>query len=278
MRIHHLNCGTMCPVGGRLFDGYSAGLTAHLVCHCLLVETEQGLVLVDTGFGLRDVRQPRPRLSPIFLRLNRIQLREEDTALRAVERLGFQASDVRHIVVTHLDFDHAGGIEDFPNATVHVYGRELEAARAQREGFIASQRYRPAQWDEAVNWQAYEPGGEPWYGFEAVRDLKGMPPEILMVPLIGHTWGHCGVAVQGNGRRGEGGWFLLAGDAYFHHGEMDVNHPHCPPGMSAYQRMMQVDRVARLSNQDRLRGLVRVHGGEVRVVCSHDKVELDRCR
>ena len=37
MRIHHLNCGSACPVGGRLFDGYSRGLTAHLVCHCLLV-------------------------------------------------------------------------------------------------------------------------------------------------------------------------------------------------------------------------------------------------
>jgi hypothetical protein len=50
MRIHHVSCGTMCPVGGRLVDGFSRGLTAKLVCHCLLVETEQGLVLVDTGF------------------------------------------------------------------------------------------------------------------------------------------------------------------------------------------------------------------------------------
>ena len=272
MRIHHLNCGTMCPMGGRLFDGYSDGLSAHLVCHCLLVETDRGLVLVDTGFGLRDVRQPRPRLSPVFVAMNRIQLREEDTALRAVERLGFLASDVRHIVVTHLDFDHAGGIEDFPNATVHVFGRELEAARGQRKGFVASQRYRPPQWDEAVNWQAYEAGGEPWYGFEAVRDLNGLPPEILMIPLPGHTWGHCGVAVD-NGN----GWLLLAGDAYFHHDEMNPDHPHCPPGMRAYQRLMEVDHAARLANQDRLRALVRGHGNEVRVVCSHDKVELDRC-
>lgn len=282
MRIHHLNCGTMCPVGGRLFDGSSPGMTAHLVCHCLLIETERGLVLVDTGFGVRDVRDTRQRLSPLFVAMNRIQLREEDTALRAVERLGFQASDVRHIVATHLDFDHAGGIEDFPNATVHVFGRELEAARAQRRGFIASQRYRPRQWDEAVNWQAYEAGGEPWFGFEAVRDLKGLPPEILLVPLPGHTWGHCGVAVQGpsqnDGRRGEGGWLLLAGDAYFYHGEMDPQRPHCPPGMRAYQRLMEVDHAVRVANQGRLRGLVRDHGGAVRVVCSHDRVELDRCR
>ncbi|HYH23275.1 MAG TPA: MBL fold metallo-hydrolase [Azospirillum sp.] len=272
MRIHHINCGTMCPVGGRLFDGYSHGLTAHLVCHCLLIETARGLVLVDTGFGLRDVHRPRPRLSPFFLALNNIQLREEDTARRAVERLGFKAEDVRHIVVTHLDFDHAGGIEDFPNATVHLYARELQAARDERTGFIARNRYRPRQWDEGVRWHTYEPGGEPWFGFAAVRDLEGLPPEILLVPLVGHTRGHCGVAVQD-----AGGWLLLAGDAYFFHGEMDPARPHCPPGLRAYQRMMEVDRAARLANQDRLRDLVRQHAGAVRVVCSHDKVELERC-
>ena len=56
MRVHHLNCGCMCPLGGALFDGFSKGLTAQLVCHCLLLETDQhGLVLVDTGFGSRDI-------------------------------------------------------------------------------------------------------------------------------------------------------------------------------------------------------------------------------
>lgn len=42
MRIHHLNCGTDCPLGGRLFDGRSKGLKGHLVCHCWLIETDQG--------------------------------------------------------------------------------------------------------------------------------------------------------------------------------------------------------------------------------------------
>lgn len=52
IKIHHLDCGCMCPFGGALFDGFSAGLRAHLCCHCLLLETERdGLVLVDTGFG-----------------------------------------------------------------------------------------------------------------------------------------------------------------------------------------------------------------------------------
>ena len=60
MRIHHLNCGTCCPVGGRMFDGCSDSAFGRLVCHCLLIETDEGLVLVDTGFGMKDVDHPQP--------------------------------------------------------------------------------------------------------------------------------------------------------------------------------------------------------------------------
>ena len=140
MRVHHLNCITMCPPGGRLMDGRRRpkGVPAALVCHTLLLETDQGLVLVDTGFGLEDVRNPRPRLSPFFLNLNRPRLNEDMTAVRQIERLGFKAEDVRHIVLTHLDFDHAGGLDDFPMARVHVMNDEVEAAAAQRTWLIAS--------------------------------------------------------------------------------------------------------------------------------------------
>jgi len=75
MKIHHLNCGTCCPVGGYLLDGYSTGISAHLVCYCLLIETENGLVLIDTGYGAQDIARPRDRLSNFFLALNRPQLR-----------------------------------------------------------------------------------------------------------------------------------------------------------------------------------------------------------
>jgi len=143
MRIHHLNCGCMCPVGGRLWDGVSRGLTGNLVCHCQLIETDHsGLVLVDTGIGARDVENPYERLSPLFVHVNRIQLEHRYTAVEQVKGLGFSPRDVRHIVLTHLDFDHAGGLEDFPEAVVHVLRAELEEAEV-RQGFIHRRRYRP---------------------------------------------------------------------------------------------------------------------------------------
>jgi glyoxylase-like metal-dependent hydrolase (beta-lactamase superfamily II) len=278
MRVHHLNCGTMCPLGGALMYGADRGAELrHLVCHCQLVETDgHGLVLIDTGIGLKDVRQPNGRLSAFFRFANRIQLREEETALRQVEALGFGAADVRHIVLTHLDFDHAGGIEDFPGAVVHVLADELAAARRDRTGFIGRNRYSPPQWDEVARWREHRVAdGEPWFGFECVRQLDGLPPEILMVPLKGHTLGHCGVALDAGAGRG---WLLNAGDAYFHEHEMRADAPGCPPGLRGYQRMMEANREARLRNQDRLRGLVRARGSEVGVFCSHDAAELARLR
>ncbi len=271
MRIHHLNCGTCCPVGGRLFDGTTDGPLGHLVCHCLLIESDAGLVLVDTGFGVRDIAHPHRRLSEFFLKLNNIQLRLEETAESQVRGLGFDPKDVRHIVITHLDFDHAGGIEDFPNAAIHVTSREKDVAQAGRGGaFVGRRRYRPQQWDEVLDWRLYPMGrGERWFGFDAVRDLDGLPPEILLVPLAGHTWGHCGVAVQA-----DDGWLLHAGDAYFYRGEVGAEQPTCPPGLTGYQRLMEVDRAARLANQARLRKLSLEHGDEVRVFCAHDPVEF----
>jgi glyoxylase-like metal-dependent hydrolase (beta-lactamase superfamily II) len=150
-----------------------------------------------------------------------------------------------------------------------VFGAELEAARAQQTALDRA-RYRPMQWDDNIDWQRYAPEGERWFGFSCVRELVGVPPEILMVPLAGHTLGHCGVAV-----RGPQGWLLHAGDAYFFRGEMDLVEQHCTPMLRAYQRFMAVDNRARLVNQTRLRELKRTYGSEIRLFCAHDAEELE---
>lgn len=269
MRVHHLNCGTHCPLGGALLDGASRGLLATIPTHCLLIETaSSGLVLVDTGYGLEDVRRPHARLPWLWPAILNARLHERATAVRQVGALGFAARDVRHIVLTHLDFDHAGGLEDFPHARVHVMAAEREAAENVRKSFVGHQRYRRKQWDGVQAWSAYGGGGEPWLGFDAVRDLDGLPPEILMVPLRGHTLGHAGVAVQS-----DRGWMLHAGDAYLHHCQMAMPRPGMPPGLGLYERIMDSDRSARRLNQDRLRQLRRQHA-DIVVFCAHDAKEL----
>ncbi|MDX3986234.1 MBL fold metallo-hydrolase [Achromobacter spanius] len=274
MKVHHLNCISTCPAGGRLMDGRSSWLATRgrLCCHCVLLELDSGgLALLDTGLGLQDVAHPRPRLSAFFLALVKPEWKAAMTARRQIEALGFSASDVRHIILTHLDFDHAGGLDDFPQATVHMMRAEADVA--QRQGtWMDRQRFRPQQWSSRERWQVYdEAAGESWYGFKRARPLAGLPAEIAMIPLRGHTVGHAGIAVN----RGAS-WMLLAGDAYFHANEMALDRPSCPIGLRLYQHMLDHDRAARLGNQHRLRELIRTKGGEVDVFSGHDTEEFQR--
>jgi glyoxylase-like metal-dependent hydrolase (beta-lactamase superfamily II) len=264
MRVHHLNCGSLRPFGGRFIDGRPGYLRrARMVCHCLLVETDDGLTLVDTGVG------PRDTLPGIFTAVTNPTMDVEETAARQVVRLGYEVADVRHIVLTHMDLDHAGGVKDFPRAKVHVYAEELRNALAQHDR-SDRMRFRPAQWAGA-DFETYTADGDEWFGFEAVRPLKGLGEDIVLVPLAGHTRGHAGVAVRTDGK-----WLLHAGDSYFFHREMDAAQPYCTPGLTLFQRIVETERGPRLANQDRLRSLVRDHDDEVDVFSAHDPVEFDR--
>lgn len=270
MKIHHLSCGTLCPVGGAWIDGFSHGLKSKLVCHTLAIETDySGLVLVDTGFGLEDMRTKGAKMNPLMRSFLNVHYDENQTALRQIEQLGFKREDVRHILLTHLDVDHSGGIKDFPEAKVHLMFDELDRARSPR-GF--RDRLRHGLTDaqlQFTDWQTYAPGGARWFGFDAVHELKELPPELLFVPLRGHSCGHAGIAVADSER-----WLFHAGDAYFFRGEMDPSGYRCTGGLTAFQNLMDADRQARITNQWMLRKLVKRYSPEIDMFSSHDAIEL----
>lgn len=271
MRVHHIDCGTMCPLGKRFVNGDGGAFErGRMVCHCLLVETDDGLLLVDTGLGLADCTRPRERLPWAFRAVTSPLCDEEQTAARRVERLGFRREDVRHIVVTHLDIDHAGGIADFPNARVHVFGDEHAAAMHPAD-LHERARYRQVQWAHGPRWETHELAGEKWLGFDAVRAIEGVGTDVLLVPVVGHTRGHCAVAVRAGGR-----WLLHAGDAYFFHAEVHADEPRCPPGLRLFQRVVAWNDPLRRKNQQRLRELARARAGEVDVFSAHCVVDFAR--
>ena len=250
MRIHHLNCGSMRLAG------------AALVCHVLLVETDRGLVLVDSGFGLADIADPRHRIGP-FRHVIKPALDPEETALRQVERLGFTGSDVRHVVLTHLDLDHAGGLADFPQAQVHVTAAEAAGAMHhpnRREKL----RFRPSQWAHHPRLVEHDPAGEVWRGFAAARPLEEIDPGIVLISLPGHTRGHAAVAVQGDER-----WILHAGDAFYHHGTLD-RRSKIPTALTVQETLVAYDRRQVRANHDRLAELHQRGEPDLRIINAHD--------
>ncbi len=268
MLVHHLNCGTLVPQGGRWLGipGGSWG-PPRLVCHCLLVEHGGRLLLVDSGIGQQDLVDPLRRLGPAFLGSVRPVLDEVEPALRQVHGLGFAAGDVTDVLLTHLDPDHAGGLADFPHARVHVSMDEYRTAVAPPTRF-ERRRYRPLQWAHGPSWVTHGGDGEPWLGFERVRPMDGLGPDILRVPLPGHTRGHCGYAL-----RTSAGWLLHAGDAILDRRELGFwRHP--PMAVRAFHRGMAVDVRQRKRSHDQLRRCHLDHGHEVEIVCTHDAAAM----
>ena len=271
MKIHHLNCGAMQPYGGALFDGSTRGLgPANLTCHCLLLETSVGLVLVDTGTVSRNVADAARRLSPFFRITDRVRLIPAEAAFNQIQRLGHEPSEVKHVVMTHLDFDHATGLVDFPGARVHLSAKEAAAAHNPATPKERA-RYRPAQSANQSGWHLYETFPAEFFGLPATY-LDGIPG-MMLVSLPGHTKGHCGVATD----LGRDGWLLHAGDAIFMQSEL-ARPPFTPPAARLYQWFMQTSQRQRRHSLAELRRISRDEGDHVRIICTHDPDVLRRSR
>jgi len=239
-----------------------------VIVYCLLVETSEGLLLVDTGFGTGDCTHPAGMMRLFAAYLGAL-LDIDETAARQVQQLGYDLEDVKHIVLTHLHLDHAGGLADFPAAQVHISCTEYEGAMHPKG--LTERFYLPAHWAHGPRWSLHEGCTEQWFGFDAMRLLPGLSPDILLVPLPGHTRGHCGVAVAT-----EGGWLFHCGDAAspFHrqvdpHELADSQHPlnFLPAWFVKGLIGAQVPR---------LRQLLREHSDAVELISSHDFYSFKR--
>lgn len=205
MRLHHLDAGTMHPRGLRLLS--EAG---YFVDHVIVAETPAGdLALIDTGIGSLARRDPRRYLGRLIAATGRPDTDPRGSALAQIEALGRDASDVRDIFMTHLDSDHASGLSDFPQATVHVHHAELAAA--QRPVLAERLRYCALDWAHGARFQTFgERVDSNWEGAPAVSGFAGLEDLVFAIPLPGHTRGHTGYAL-----RADAGWLVHAGDSFY---------------------------------------------------------------
>lgn len=253
MKVHHINCGSMDSPG------------TPIICHVLLVETGNGLVLVDSGYGLKDCADPK-RIGPAR-HLLRPRFDPDETAARQIERLGFHRDDVRHIVTTHFDTDHIGGIADFPDAQIHVTAAEaFGAMKAPTRG--ERLRFRSAQWAHGPKLVEHDPDGETWRGFAAAKELDGISPGIVLVSLPGHTRGHACVAVDAGHR-----WVLHCGDAFYYQGTID-GHTRVPLSLKLAETLVAFDRKRVYDNHRRLTELYARNEPDLFIVSAHDPTVL----
>jgi glyoxylase-like metal-dependent hydrolase (beta-lactamase superfamily II) len=258
MKVHHLNCGTMNMP------------SAPMVCHVLLVETANGLVLVDSGFGSHDCLEPAKRLGPTR-HIVRPILDQRETAVHQIERLGFRRDDVRHIIITHFDIDHIGGLSDFPAAHIHVTAAEALGAM-RSPSWRERLRYRASQWSHEPHIVEREPHGEKWRGFAAAKELDEVSPGIALVALPGHTRGHACVAVDAGHR-----WILHCGDSFYHWATLD-GRARVPRVLTVMESAVAWNLKQVRDNHDRLAELHRRQDPDLFIVNAHDSTLYERAR
>ncbi len=135
MKLYKIDCGNFKLDGGAMFGVVPKSLwnkvypadennMCNLSTRCLLVESTDRKVLIDTGLGTKQ----SDKFFSYYYRNGSFSL---DASLTAN---GFNREDITDVILTHLHFDHSGGAVSladegkyeptFPNATYWVSGTQ----------------------------------------------------------------------------------------------------------------------------------------------------------
>ena len=250
MKIHHLNCVSIqSPTGDNAIG------------HCVLIEIGKALILLDAGISSVDLANPSLHFSEELIQQIGLKTTEIQSAKEQIIALGLDPHRVTTVVLTHLDFDHSSGLLDFPQATVHLGAEEWNSFTQGHPRYLS---YVVAHQPKL---KTYTTSFDHWFGFEA-RYLSIHPAlKIALIPLFGHTAGHCGIAFETDKQM-----YFYIGDAYYLRAELtDPHHP-----VHALTTARAEDNNQRIETLQRLKTFVNDHP-EVCVFGYHDAAEYQMC-
>ena len=213
LRVLHV--ATMTGLEKRQIDG-GAKVQRTIPCSVLVLEhPTEGLILIDSGYGRRTAADPKDYPGAISVRMTNIKMDAHGAVADRLADIELEPSDVKHIVITHLHHDHAGGIEDFPDATLWMDEREWVAGtRTSLFHGYDPRPYITRQPSFVRFW-----GTEPYGPFPAHVDLFD-DESIILLPSSGHTPGS--IAVLINLPRGS---FLYTGDTAWNDANWQIPAP-----------------------------------------------------
>jgi glyoxylase-like metal-dependent hydrolase (beta-lactamase superfamily II) len=162
-----------------------------------VIERDDGVTLFDAGLPAAMCDRNESYLTILRGEDLDVTMTEETTVTRCLERLDIDPAKVRQVVVSHLHFDHAGGLKELPNAALVVQRREWEAGFEREVANHYGLRKR------------YFDLGHQVQLIDGEHDLFG-DGSAVCIPSFGHTPGHQSLRVRGP----QGDHILIADACY----------------------------------------------------------------
>jgi glyoxylase-like metal-dependent hydrolase (beta-lactamase superfamily II) len=220
----------------------------------LIHHPEAGAVLVDTGFHPSVAVQPSANLGKAGAAFNKVRMREGHSIAAQLRDKGHDPKSIETVVMTHLHYDHASAISEFPNAQFILSASEWEAATTVYRPLLHG--YRRAHFDFLFDYRTIDFDGErisSYASFGRTFDLFG-DGSIRLAFTPGHTEGHMSVICRLAERD-----LVIAGDAIYTTGQLrGESMPPRPENFHKWERS--------------LRELQRFHSQfpEVTIIPGHD--------
>lgn len=235
VKLYRLDCGTINVSDLNVFsdtDQY-VGEQKQLASSCYLIRYDDKVVLWDTGLPNSIAEKPEGVVNGVF------GLRVQNTLASQLDVLGLQPSDVTHVALSHLHFDHAGNTNMFENAQLIIQKAELDFVKNNPK---LAQKYFM---DPALISHFLESKKEDKIkAIEGDVDLFG-DGILKTIFLPGHTPGHMALLINLE----ESGPLILAGDQW----HFTENHAH--NGVPSFN----YDRADTLASSDKLDKLRENH-------------------
>jgi len=168
-----------------------------------ILEHRDGLVLFDAGMDPAIGKDPNYVASPIvrfFMhKIFRLHIGPDDTLTRKLAELGHAATDISKVIISHLHFDHVGGIAEVPQAELLVSReewRQLASPHPERDYIFREHIELPgAKWQQID----FTPSDDPLLApFGGCHDVMG-DGSMILLPTPGHTPGSMSLLVRTDG-------------------------------------------------------------------------------